>query len=102
VIKLAEEVLGGDSRANKAREAAHAKRLESDPIYFAGYTLLLEKLWGKDYAQVGSLLTAKFAAQFFEFWDASKQVTLKGNRQFFIDLGKFRSGAVGFIDWLDV
>jgi hypothetical protein len=94
VIKLAEETFAGDSRAKKAREAALAKKFESDPIGFARFALMLEKLWGKDYAQVGSLLRSKVAAQFFELWGASEQVTLKGDRQFFIDLGKCLSGEI--------
>jgi hypothetical protein len=87
VIKLAEEIFGGDWPKVK-REAAFMKKAETDPVAFAHFAVMLSKLWGKDIQQVGSLLRAKLAAQFFEFWDASEQVTLKGNRQFFIDLGK--------------
>jgi hypothetical protein len=93
-IKLAEEAFAGDSRKKASQEAALTKKLETDPVAFARFAIMLSKLWGKDYDQARSKLKAKMAAQFFELWGASDQVTLMGNRQFFIDLGKCLSGGM--------
>lgn len=91
---MAEETFAGDSRALNSQQAAFIKKAGNDPRSAARLVLMLEKLWGKDYVQVGSLLRAKLAAQFFELWGASEQVILKGDRQFFIDLGKCLSGEI--------
>jgi hypothetical protein len=93
-IKLAEEAFAGDSRKKASQEAAHMKKLHTDPIAFARYAVMLSKLWGKNLRQHGSLLRAKNCAAFFEFWGTSDQVALKGDKQFFIDLGKCLSGEI--------
>jgi hypothetical protein len=93
-IKLAEEAFAGDSRKKASQEAAYTKKLHTDPIAIARYTVLLSKLCGKNLRQHGSLLRAKNCAARFEFWGTSDQVALKGDKQFFIDLGKCLSGEI--------